>query len=87
MDELALRMRILEMQPAQNALAGVREIILDEMPVQAGFRVAAQVPGFLEEPAFIAKDIGFDQQQARERSSFDDHAGCPCLSRRNRYSP
>ena len=86
-NQLALGMRVLEMQPAQGAPSGKRQIVLHEMAVQARLGIATQIPGFLEEPPTVAEHIGLDQQQAGKRGGFDDHAGRSIFNRRSRYSP
>ena len=54
-DKLALRERILQVQPAQHSIAGAGHVILHEGAADAVLGVAGKLVGFQEETALIAK--------------------------------
>jgi hypothetical protein len=48
------------MQAAENAVTGTRHVILDEGSADAAVGVTAELIGFQEEAAMIAKKLGFN---------------------------
>ena len=60
-DELALSIRLLEMQSAQGAECGAGKIILDERFRYTGFTISRIDPRLEKMSAFVRKQAGFDQ--------------------------
>src|SRR5215210_6298234 len=66
--EFSLRLFDLIMQPAQDALAGSRVVILYKIKWNPSFRIIPFLITLQEETPLILEDPGFDQQDIRDRS-------------------
>src|SRR5208283_4954211 len=73
LQQLALWIGVLVMQPSQDAPAGKGKIVLDEFGRQTELGIAALVPGLHEEAARIAEDFGFENEQAGNFARDDIH--------------
>src|SRR4029078_9399726 len=73
LDQLALALWFLKMQSAQGALDGAGEVVLDERVADARRRVAAELVGLDEEPAFVLEHLGLDDEHAGEGGFCDGH--------------
>jgi len=71
--QLALRLLELIVQAAQDAVCGVRMIVLNELSGDADFREKFFVVALEEIPARILKDFWFEDEGAGERSFEDFH--------------
>jgi hypothetical protein len=72
-DQLSLRGRILQVQPPQHSIGGTGHVILDKRTANAVLCVTRQLVCFEEEPALVAKQLGFDDQDFWERGRKDIH--------------
>src|SRR5258708_4792910 len=72
--ELALRSRILQMQPAQDAVTRTRQIILQERPLDTGRGVAFGLKCLGEKSTLVAEYLRLDDQDIRNISLDDLHA-------------
>ena len=70
---LPLRMRVLDVQTAQDTAAGVGHVVLQERLDDANLGVAGYLPGFHEPAAFITVNHWFDQQYIRYCSCLNFH--------------
>ena len=70
-DEFALGVRLLKVQTPQRAASGKGKVVLDEIIRDARVAVSLAVPGLHKEPAMIAENIRFDDQQTLQ-IAFDD---------------
>jgi hypothetical protein len=61
-DQLALIVRVLQMQAAQDPARRARQVVLHEIQLDAGRGVALFVPGFEKIAARIAEALGLDEQ-------------------------
>src|SRR5690606_34661744 len=85
--QLALRARLLEMQPAQHAALRARVVVLHEGQGDARLAVALDLEGLEEEAAVVAEGLRLDDQHAGQRGLDDVHRTTSWRSRRWRYWP
>src|SRR5436190_23763732 len=74
-DQLALRLRILQMQAAQHALSRTRHIILQKRSLDAGFCIAFGLKRLKEEATLVAKHLWLNNKNFRDgrwRNLHDD---------------
>ena len=82
-DQLALRIGVLEMQPAQHAARRLAMIVLHEVEVQPGRLEGVRIPAFVKEAAIVAEHARFDDQRAGNGGFHDVHAIAPLPLRRS----
>src|SRR4030095_6331082 len=86
-DQLSLRLRILDMQPPQHALAGGGEVVLDKVVLDPCAGVALLLPGLHEESARVAKHPRFENQQSIDFAMDDIHGHKRLPARGCRMNP
>jgi len=74
--QLALRLRILKMQPAQRASDRAREVVLHETIHQPGGGVTIRLKGFQKKATCIAEYLRLDDQHVWNGGPDDVHVGC-----------
>src|SRR5262249_10519001 len=88
LDQLPLSTGLLEVQPAQDAAGGTREVVLEEGPRDAGLRVPPCLEALVEESPAVTVQIGLDQQHLGKLRRRDLHPMAPRFWRRSRrYLP
>jgi hypothetical protein len=75
--QLALGMRVLDVQAAQDALTRVGLIVLYHALRYAEPGITLRLPGLHEPAARVAKDLGFDDQCVRDLGLNDIHGSIP----------
>ncbi len=78
--QLALRLRILDMQAAQDPLGRAREIILHEVKTNPALRVALLLEQLQEEAARVSEHLRLDDQHARNGGFDDVHRPSPAAT-------
>ena len=61
------------MQPAQHAVGGAGQVVLDERATDAVLGVAVELIGFEKKAALIAEQLGLDDQDVRNFGLNDIH--------------
>ena len=85
--QLALRGRILEMKPAQDAFLRTAMIVLYKAQVQALLSKSSRVPALHEETALVTEYIRFDHKRSGYRALNNLHDITGLSSNCSRYSP
>ncbi len=80
-------MGVLDMQPAQDAMARIGLVVLHQTRGDASGGVAFLLPAFEEIATLVAKDPGFDDEDARDVGLADLHGSVERSKRPRRYSP
>ncbi len=80
LNELALGVGMLQVQPPQNAVTGAGHVVLHEGALDTGFGIAPRLPSFHEPAPGITVNLRFDDEYAGNVGFLDVHRILSCSS-------